>query len=568
MIFFKDRIVNQKAINNYLSKINSIQNADKIISTVMKYQISSVIIFSFFTISLSLGQNPAMERGLQSITVDAIKGQLGFLSSDWMEGREAGEKGEYLAADYIASMLQSYGIKPAGDYIIEKEPASESEEKERSYFQNFILLKTLPGDEQVLKIKSSDDKTFKTTSLTYNVDFIFRPADQPAEIEAPVIFAGYGYINDSLNYNDFNNLEVRGKYILKIAGFPKFINRNPDNEKSASLRNAMESKYRAMGIIGVLEYDPDETVVGRPERKAFMNMSPAEETELQGRPHSRYSIPGKKNPENLIKIQISVKTANEILNGSSINQDDYIGKADKNGKYLIPVLKGKSIYFKSSVKSSQIAVRNILGIIEGKNPDKYIVVGAHYDHVGAGNGYIWNGADDNGSGTVGVMTIARAIMATGEKPENSVIFAFWTAEEEGLLGSRYYVRNLQFPASGLKLNMNFDMISRYISDDEPKKVTMTYTSSFPQFRDLTAANLEKYRIDLLVDYQPSSNPPGGTDHRSFVEAGIPVIRFKPGHREEYHTPMDEIRTVDWDIMEKIIRIGFADAWELANVKWQ
>ena len=162
------------------------------------------------------------------------------------------------------------------------------------------------------------------------------------------------------------------------------------------------------------------------------------------------------------------------------------------------------------------------------------------------------------------MTIARAIMATGEKPANSIIFAFWTAEEEGLLGSRYYVRNPALQVANLKLNMNFDMISRYISDDEPKKVTMTYTIAYPWFRDMTASNLEKYGIDLLVDYQPSADPPGGTDHRSFVEAGIPVIRFKPGHREEYHTPMDETGTVDWDIMEKIIKIGFADAWELAN----
>ena len=567
LIFFKGRIVNQKPINNYLSKINGIQKSEKIIPPIMKYRTLVIIILGVFIVAPSPGQNPAVERGMQSITTDALKGQLGFLSSDWMEGREAGEKGEYLAADYIASMLRLYGIKPAGDNFDEKDPALKNAEKDRSYFQNFILIKTSPGDEQVLKIKSSTDNLIKTTNLTYNLDFIFRPSDQPAEIEAPVVFAGYGYISDSLNYNDFKNLDVRGKYILKIAGFPKFINENLDNTKAASYQNAMESKYKAMGIIGVLEYEPDATVVGRPERKAFMDMSPAEEFELQGRPHSRYSIPGKKSPDNLIKIQISVRTANEILNGSGIHPEDYIGKADKNEKYEIPGLKGKSIYFKSSVKCTQIAVRNILGIIEGKNPDKYIVLGAHYDHIGAGNGYIWNGADDNGSGTVGVLTIARAIKATGEKPENSIIFAFWTAEEEGLLGSRYYVRNLPFPSSRIKLNMNFDMISRYISEDETKKVTMTYTSSFPQFRDLTSANLEKHHIDLDVDYQPSSNPPGGTDHRSFVEAGIPVIRFKPGHREEYHTPMDEIRTVDWDIMEKIIRISFADAWELANKKW-
>lgn len=533
----------------------------------MKNHLISIIVFVFFTVSITRGQTTATERGLHAITGDVIKAQLGFLSSDWMEGREAGEKGEYMAADYIASMLQSYGIKPVGDHLSDSWQAGVGENNERSYFQNFVLLKSLPGDEQELKIISSADKTVRSINLTYNVDFILRPADQSSEIEAPVIFTGYGYINDSIKYNDFNKLDVRGKYILKIAGFPKFMNENLDKEEITSLRREMDSRYKAMGIVGVLEFDPDAPVVGKPENKEFMNISPAERVPQSGRPRARYSLPGKKNPDNLIKIQVSVKTANEILKETGINPDDYIKKADKNEKYFIPELRGKSVYFKSSIKTSQVAVRNILGIIEGKNPDKFIVLGAHYDHVGIGNGYVWNGADDNGSGSVGVLTIAKAIMATGEKPEISIVFAFWTAEEEGLLGSRYYVRNPEFPLASLKLNMNFDMISRYISDDEPNKVTMTYTSAFPLFRDITVRNLEKYGIDLIVDYLPSSNPPGGTDHRSFVEAGIPIIRFKPGHREEYHTPMDEAETVDWDIMEKIIRISFVDAWELANTRW-
>jgi hypothetical protein len=484
-----------------------------------------------------------------------------------MEGRDAGEKGEYLAADYIASILQLYGIKPGGDYLYDRDSGKSNEKNEKTYFQNFILLKTLPGDEQVLKIRSTDDKTVKTTNFTYNVDFTFRPTDTDITIEAPVVFAGYGYINDTLKYNDFNKLDAKGKFILKIAGVPKFISETQDKQRLASIKDEMESRYRVMGIAGILEFDPDADVVGVPDRKDFMNMSPAEGIALHGKPLARYSIPGKKNADSPVRIAISVKTANEIFKGTDIILDEYVRKADNNGKFVIPDLKGKSICFKSSVKTTQVAVRNILGIVEGKNSGKFIVLGAHYDHIGMGNGYIWNGADDNGSGAVGVMTLARAIMATGEKPENSIIFAFWTAEEEGLLGSRYYVRNLGFPVNNLKLNMNFDMISRYISDDEPKKVTMTYTSSFPWFRDMTASNLEKYGIDLLVDYQPSANPPGGTDHWSFVEAGVPIIRFKPGHREEYHTPADETGTVNWDIMEKIIKICFADAWDLANAKW-
>ena len=229
----------------------------------MKHHLISIIVFVFFTVSTTRGQTTATERGLHAITVDALKAQLGFLSSDWMEGREAGEKGEYMAADYIASMLQSYGIKPGGDYQADSWPSEYNEEKERTYFQNFILLKTMPGEEQVLKIKSSDNKTVKSSDLTYNVDFTFRPADQSAEIEAPVVFTGYGYINDSIKYNDFNKLDVRGKYILKIAGFPKFINENLDKEKIKSLRAEMESRYKAMGIIGVLEFEPDAPCCGQ-----------------------------------------------------------------------------------------------------------------------------------------------------------------------------------------------------------------------------------------------------------------------------------------------------------------
>jgi hypothetical protein len=512
------------------------------------------------------GQMSPVEKGLQAITGDAIKAQLGFLASDWTEGREAGEKGEYLSADYIASILQLYGVKPGGDYYDERRSGKNSSKNERSYFQNFILLKTMPGDEQILKIKWTDNNMVRSTNLTCNVDFTIRPSDPAEEIEAPVVFAGYGFRSDSILYNDFSKLDIRGKFILKVAGFPKFLRESLNREQLASIRSELELKCKSMGAIGILEFDPEEEVAGSPGRKDFMNMSPSEDP-IQSRPYAHYSIPGKQIPDNLIRITISVKAANEILKGTDINPDEYIKKADRNEKFQIPGISGKSIYLKTSVKTTQVAVRNILGLIEGKNPDKFIILGAHYDHMGSGNGYIWNGADDNGSGTVGVMTLAKAIMATGEKPETSIIIALWTAEEEGLLGSRYFIKKPIIPLDKIRLNMNFDMISRYISNNEPKKVTMTFTSSYPMFRDITVNNIKKYGIDLLVDYQPSINPPGGTDHRSFVEAGIPIIRFKPGHRAEYHTPLDEIGTVDWDIMENIIKISFADTWDLANAKW-
>ncbi len=532
----------------------------------MKKIIFSLFILNFLALSISAQVFP-LENGLKSITMDALKGQLGFLASDWTEGRETGEKGEFLAGDYIASILQLYGVKPGGDYPQPKNIFSAQNRPERSYFQNFVLLKIEPGTDQILKLKSIDNESVKTKSFTYGVDFQIRASGIGFEIEAPVVFAGYAYKNDNLKYNDFNKLDVKGKFILKIAGVPGFVREKLTPTQIRSYSDELEKLARAMGAVGIIEFNPNVTVVGNAPVKDFYNMSPAESNPRSSRSNAIFSLPGKNHSENLVRIAISMKAANEIIAGTGFSIEDYINKADDNSQYNSALPTGKSIYIKSEVITTPVAVRNVIGIIEGNDHDQIIVIGAHYDHMGMNKGYIWNGADDNASGTVGAMTLARAIMETGVKPEKTIIIALWTAEEKGLLGSRYYIENLTYPLANLRLNINFDMISRYIADNEPNKVLMTYSSSLPGLRDITENNLKKYGIQINMEYQPSSNPPGGSDHQSFVAAGVPVMRFKPGHREEYHTPSDEISTVNWDIMEKIIKISFADIWELSNSKW-
>ena len=533
----------------------------------MQRLLTSILILYLLTPSFIFGQDSSVEKGLKSITSDAIKGQLGFLASDWTEGREVGEKGESLSSDYIASMLRVFGVKPGGDYFQPGGKSGNQNRPERSFFQNLVLLKTTPEDEKVLKIITADGDAIETVSLTNNIDFSLRPFNSNIEIEAPVIFTGYGFKNEQLKYNDFSKLDVKGKFILKISGVPDFAKEELTPDQISEYSTELEKLARSMGAAGIIEFNPNLTVVGSPKRPDFYNMSPAELNPHSIHSNSIYSIPGKNNPDNLIRINVSVKTANEILKGTDILVDDYIKKANKNNQYSWPPMTGKSVYLKSGISTKSVAARNVIGIIEGKNPDQIIVLGAHYDHMGMNNGFIWNGADDNASGTVGVLMLARAIMETGKQPDKTIVIALWTAEEKGLLGSRYYVENLNYPLKNLRLNVNFDMISRYIADNEPDKVIMTFTSSCPEFREITEANIKKYGFGLNVEYQPSLNPPGGSDHRSFVSAGVPVMRFKPGHREEYHTPADEIGTINWDIMEKIIRISFADVWELANSDW-
>jgi hypothetical protein len=530
------------------------------------------IIFAILSLTVAIisdlnAQTAGIEKGLNAISTDAIKAQLEFLSSDWTEGRKTGEKGEYLAADYIASMLQIYGIKPGGDYPAERGLSNLAGNREKTYFQNYILIKTSAGDEQVLKLRTKDANTIKTYSYTYNIDFTVRPVDRSIEIEAPVVFSGYGFRSEKLKHDDLSKLDLDGKFILKISGTPGFAKKTLSQSELSSASREFEIIAREKGALGIIEFSPEQTIVRNRFSNQNSDISPSENNQSAGIPWADYSLPGKKNQESFFKIVISVGTANDILSGTGFVLDDFIRESETNSNTVIPVIKSKSIYLKTSVRTETVKVRNVIGILEGTNPDQIIVLGAHYDHLGMANGYTWNGADDNGSGTVGVMTIAKAFMESGIKPAKTLIFALWSAEEEGLLGSRYYVDNLQYPRKNLRLNVNFDMISRYISENEPKKVSMIYTESCPVFRTITEENIKKYNIDLDVDFQPSKDPPGGSDHRSFVAAGIPVMRFKPGHREQYHTPDDETGTVNWDIMEKIVKISFANICDLANSDW-
>ncbi len=540
----------------------------KLINYFSKQLISiSVKLFSAFFLMLVptstlFSQDEAKTRGLSAINKNVLEAQLEFLSSDFMEGRGIGEKGIFLAGEYISSILKLYGVKPAGEMPTSGNP------DERSYFQNFTLIRSENVDVPILKIIDYGNSATRTLTLNYNIDYIVYPTGHSEEIEAPVIFVGYGIKDDKTGHDDFKGLDIEGKFLLKIKGYPSFFeNKLTTNELMYSMSQS-EQHMISEGALGIIEFDPKIHIVGSEGKANFLETDYAENPPSSYNSNLRYSLPANSRTTNFIRASVSSSIAKEILKGSGINIDSYLNDpSNYKQKNVVDRTWNKQLYLMTTTNTTRVETRNILGMVEGKDPNSIIVVGAHYDHLGIKDGYIWNGADDNGSGTVGVMTIAKAVMATGEQPDKTIIFALWSAEEEGLLGSRYFVRYPIYPLENIKMNINFDMISRYISDDKPNAVTMTYNDTYPIYKDYTVLNNMRHNIGLDIDYQPSPNPPGGTDHRSFVEAGIPIMRFKPGHREEYHTPFDETTTIDWDIMEKIVKINFANLWDLANSNW-
>ncbi len=549
------------------------KNSNKIAASSLAgiFSLRTFLLLTAFILAIpaTRGQVKSEEfkRAFSNINQSVLKAQLGFLASDWMEGRMAGEKGEYIASDYIASLLQLYGVRPGGDKITSRSSGGLIPAGENSYFQNFVLIKTNGSNEHIMKIGQVSGNTSWSAGLDYNIDFYLGFQNQSKEIEAPVVFAGYGFKSEKLKHDDLSKLDLKGKFVLRIAGLPPHARKTLSVTELAECSRESERIIRSLGAAGIIEFSPGRLVAGNPAPQKFLDMSPAERRPVPDAMYSEYQLPAGNAEEQLLRITVSEGTAAMILKGSGIDPEDYVRRSESEPYRLSADIKDIRVYIKTTVKKEAVRVRNIIGIIEGRDPDQYIVLGAHYDHMGSKGGYIWNGADDNGSGTVGILTLAKAIMETGIKPEKNIIIALWTAEETGLLGSRYFVDNLPFPRERIKLNLNFDMISRYVSDDSPKKVTMTYTDSHPGFRTITEENLRIHGIDLDVDFQPSPDPPGGSDHRSFTSAGIPVMRFKPGHREEYHTPADEVSTIDWDIMERIVKISFANIWQLANSKW-
>lgn len=221
------------------------------------------------------------------------------------------------------------------------------------------------------------------------------------------------------------------------------------------------------------------------------------------------------------------------------------------------------------VVHQKLSLNNVLGMIEGKNKNEYVIVGAHYDHLGIDpmldGDQIYNGADDNASGVSAVLQIARAFLATGQQPMRNVIFAFWDGEEKGLLGSRAFVQS--FPQiDQVKGYLNFDMIGRNNDESNPTHVVYFYTESHPAFGEWLKHDIEKYHLNLTPNYRPWDKPVGGSDNGTFAKRDIPIIWYHTDAHPDYHMPSDHAERINWDKLVNITKASFLNMWNLANEK--
>ncbi|MBK5720029.1 M20/M25/M40 family metallo-hydrolase [Dysgonomonas sp. Marseille-P4677] len=216
----------------------------------------------------------------------------------------------------------------------------------------------------------------------------------------------------------------------------------------------------------------------------------------------------------------------------------------------------------------KLKLNNVLGFIEGKKKDEYVIVGAHFDHLGIDETLvadkIYNGADDNASGVSAVLQIAKAFVVSGEKPERTVVFAFWDGEELGLLGSEYFVSTCSFTSS-IKGYLNFDMIGRNNDDAKPEHVVYFYTESSPAFGKWLKDDIEKYKLNLKPDYRPWDKPIGGSDNASFAKRNIPLIWYHTDGHPDYHQPTDHTDKINWNKLVDITKASYLNMWNMANL---
>ncbi len=543
----------------------------------MKKLLFIIMVLSLISGSISLGQVSPKDKGLQAITMEAIKGQLEFLASDWTEGRATGEKGFYLASDYVASMFKVFGAAPAGDaamgggFRMSRNPSGPPAIREKSYFQNFTLIENIPGSSSSLTIK----KNGREFIFDEGVDFTLGRAAMSTKFEAPVVFVGYGFVDKANGIDDFAGVDVKGKIILRLSGFPgaaditspvykKLIGDNP--RAQFDMTRKKNDALINLGVAGVIDITMNTDIGKRWGVYKFdNNLSPAESNIRTNWTSMRLDT--KEVTANPVTFTVTEKIINLLLKDSGIDIPKYERDAAAGTVKFKPViLPGISAAVSTSIKSRRINVRNVVAMIEGENPNEFVALGGHLDHMGIDNGKIWNGADDNASGTVAVMTIAKAFAASGVKPKRTIIFCAWTGEEKGLYGSEYFT---EYPVIGkiadYKFYMNFDMIARDVATDTARNMAgITYTKAYPKLEEITKANKDQYKLNLNLSIRNAESPTGGSDYTAFSENKIPVIAWMAAMHPDYHQPSDQVNLVDWNKMLNIIKLGYLQMWEAAN----
>jgi Zn-dependent M28 family amino/carboxypeptidase len=514
-----------------------------------------------------LGLPPEVAAAMQGIDAERIRAHVRFLADDLLEGRGTGTRGSELAANYMATQFALYGLKPAGD--------------NGTYFQKVAFggVHTLPATTATLQpaggtpitLKLGDD--FVTTNQTQS---------DRLDIDAPVVFVGYGVEAPEYQWNDYAGVDVKGKVVLVIVNEPPSKDPKFFNGDALTYYGRWTYKFEQAARQGAVA----ALIIHRTDLASY-----GWDVVRNSWSNEQVYLADDKDPKLKAASWVQLEIARQIFAASNLKLDDMIAAAGTRG------FKAKElpVRFKAHIESKvrKFESANVLAMLPGRDgskPSQALIYSAHYDHLGIdpskSGDNIYNGAVDNGTGCGVLLELAHAF-ATGKlRPPHPVLFASVTAEEKGLLGSNYLGKHLPLPAAKIGLGMNFDAIAPI---GVPQSVNVTgaeRTSFYPTVTKTAAA----FDFEIQKDAEPGAGHYYRSDHFSMARAGVPAFSINTGtkfagHADEwgkaqrkeytakhYHQPSDEYSpSMDFTSDAALAKFGFALGWQAmlaaGSVNW-
>jgi hypothetical protein len=479
------------------------------------------------------------------VDINSLTEHVYYLASDELEGRQAGTPGCNAAAEYIAGYFDSVGLLPF----------AKSYDEFATYFQQFRIASNITlGTENHLSI-SSPDGVYEASVST---DFLPFGFSSNGTADAAVVFVGYGITAPEYDWDDYADLDVTDKIVFCLRGEPG------QNETDSPFRGDQPTLYsslrwkalntKAHGAIGLI------AVTGP------ANLAEGEEDKLIGLEQKRtladIGIP---------VIQVTQDIASKLWSTMDAPLAMYQAEMDRHMMPFGAELAGISVFVTVDLAKDYATTSNVIGCLPGNDsghPDEWVIIGAHYDHLGwgiegsrnqSGQREIHNGADDNASGTAGVMELAR-MFAASERPARSILFICFSAEEIGTLGSEYYAESPIVPLDKTSAMINMDMIGRVSTVDGDLLCTMQGEESAGEWPEI----LPERTPDGAVALKSMPNPIGGSDFTSFYMRDIPVLNFFSGAHEDYHRPSDDADRINYEGMASVVAAVYEIALDVAD----
>ena len=499
--------------------------------------------------------------GMDTINPERIRAHVKFLASDLLEGRGTGQRGGDIAAEYIATQFALYGLKPAGDNgtYMQKVPMVGVSTQPESTFA------LVPAKGKRMTLKLGDDYV------------VSNETQQPtSDLNANIVYVGYGIVAPEYNWDDYKNTDVHGKVLLML------VNEPPSDDPKFF-------KGKALTYYGRWTYKYEEAA-----RKGAAGVILIHQTEMASYgwdvvrnswSNEQAYLRGDDQPKLTAASWIQLEVARKLASDAGMDLDKMMTDARSRDFHPVPINAKLDAHIVSKVRPFDS--NNVIGILPGSNPklkNEAVMYSAHYDHLGIipsqPGDNIYNGADDNATGCGILLEIARAYSVAPAKPPRSIIFASVTGEEKGLLGSEYLGKHLPIPAGKVSLDLNYDDVPPLGAPEEVEVSGAERTTFYP----VVESTAKDFRLAIRPDARPEAGHYYRSDHFSLARVGVPAFSINEGmkykghdeawglkqaedfNKNHYHQPSDEYHPdMDFTGDAVMARFGFALGWKAASL---